>query len=91
MRRFSLLFPSVLAAILLLSFSTANAQEKMMALGSYDFYHYYEYQELTDYLHDIQEAFPNLTRLLSIYNTSVFRSQVYGTLKRILKNLNKYL
>ena len=58
---------SVSLALVSLSFlfTPLQAQERVLALGSYDFYHYYEYEELTSFLQDIHEAFPRLTTLES--------------------------
>ena len=53
-----------IALLALFIFSSAFSQtEKSMPLGKYDFYHYYTHDELTDYLKDINKAFPKLTEL----------------------------
>jgi cyclophilin family peptidyl-prolyl cis-trans isomerase len=36
------------------------------ALGKYDFWHYYEYAELTNYLHDMAKAYPGLAEVRSL-------------------------
>jgi murein tripeptide amidase MpaA len=43
------------------------------ALGDYDFRHYYEYQEMTDFLQDVHGAFPDLTRLESLAESDMGR------------------
>jgi len=63
----------VVLAIFLLPVPSLKAQEKVTALGTYDFYHYYEYQELTDFLTDINQAYPNLTRLESMAESQMGR------------------
>jgi murein tripeptide amidase MpaA len=35
-------------------------------LGKYDFYHYYSYEELTNFLKDMNQAFPDITELSSL-------------------------
>ena len=47
----------VLVVSLLVFLPPLLGQEKVSALGTYDFYHYFEYQELTRFLTDIHEAF----------------------------------
>ncbi len=64
---------NTLVAALLLPLSSAQAQEKVMALGTYDFHHYYEYQELTDFLTDMSEAHPALTRLEAMAESQMGR------------------
>ncbi|MFC1555021.1 M14 family metallopeptidase, partial [candidate division KSB1 bacterium] len=46
---------------------------KTTPLGKYDFYHYYAHDELTDYLQDIHEAFPELTELRSMCKSQMGR------------------
>ncbi len=58
---------------LLLPVSSLRGQDKVSALGTYDFYHYFEYQELTDFLTDISEAFPELTKLESMAESDMGR------------------
>lgn len=50
-----------------------QAQEKVSALGEYDFYHYFEYEELTSFLQDMHEAYPHLTRLESMAESQMGR------------------
>lgn len=58
-----------------LCFPSARAQDdRVLALGEYDFYHYYDYEELTSYLRDINETFPNLTELSTLYTTDMGRN-----------------
>ncbi|MFC2164909.1 hypothetical protein ACFLT2_07935, partial [Acidobacteriota bacterium] len=35
-------------------------EKKVVALGKYDFHHYYTYDELTNYLQDMVQAYPQL-------------------------------
>jgi murein tripeptide amidase MpaA len=67
-------FPScVLLLTVLLPVHAAQGQERVSALGTYDFYHYYDYQELTDFLSDVSAAFPDLTRLESMAESQMGR------------------
>ena len=50
-----------------------GADDKVSALGKYDFYHYFEYEELTNYLQDIHEAYPDLTELESMAESDMGR------------------
>ncbi|MFC1565064.1 M14 family metallopeptidase, partial [candidate division KSB1 bacterium] len=60
--------------LVLLVFTSAFAQsEKLMPLGKYDFYHYYTHDELTQYLKDINRAFPKLTELRSMCKSQMGR------------------
>ena len=43
------------------------------ALGRYDFRHYYDYNELTAFMTDIHEAYPELTTLTSLATTPMGR------------------
>jgi hypothetical protein len=58
---------------LLLIPSTFAQAEKIEPLGKYDFYHYYTYDELTQYLKDINKAFPKLTELRSMCKSDMGR------------------
>jgi murein tripeptide amidase MpaA len=65
-----------IAAVLLscwIPLPTLEAQEKVSALGEYDFYHYFEYDELTSFLQDMHEAYPQLTRLESMAESQMGR------------------
>ena len=53
----------VIIFIPLLFLSGKTKSEKVSVLGKYDFYHYYTYDELTRFLKDMHQAYPNLTRL----------------------------
>ena len=64
---------SVLLVPFLRPSPSLHAQDKVSPLGSYDFYHYYEYQELTDFLTEISEAFPDLTHLESMAESQMGR------------------
>ena len=60
---------------LFMIFSNVHAQDdRVLALGEYDFYHYYDYEELTSYLQDINDAFPNLTELSTLATSDMGRS-----------------
>jgi murein tripeptide amidase MpaA len=66
----------VLCAFLLLLLAYSSALEKskkVTALGKYDFYHYYEYDELTSFLKDVNKAYPNLTELKSLCKSQMGR------------------
>jgi len=43
------------------------------ALGKYDFWHYYEYSELTNYLHDMAKAYPGLAEVRSLCKSPLGR------------------
>ena len=56
------------------SFSSAQGKSKKVTpLGKYDFYHYYEYDELTNFLKDMNKAYPNLTELRSLNKSDMGR------------------
>ncbi|MFC1662240.1 M14 family metallopeptidase [Gemmatimonadota bacterium] len=63
---------SLLAAILI-PLSCLQAQEKAIALGTYDFQHYFEYEELTAFLSEINQAYPELTQLESMAESQMGR------------------
>jgi murein tripeptide amidase MpaA len=55
-------------------FTSIFAQtKKLTPLGKYDFYHYYTHDELTNYLKDINKAFPKLTELRSMCKSQMGR------------------
>jgi len=55
-------------------FTSAFGQtKKLTPLGKYDFYHYYTHDELTNYLKDINKAFPKLTELRSMCKSQMGR------------------
>jgi len=65
-----------LSFFILLHFSFFNSYgktEKISALGKYDFFHYYTYEELTSYLKDMNQAYPHLTELKSMCKSSMGR------------------
>ena len=68
---------SVIVSVLLihlLSITLIFAQtKKITPLGKYDFYHYYNHDELTNYLKDINKAFPKLTELRSMCKSQMGR------------------
>jgi cyclophilin family peptidyl-prolyl cis-trans isomerase len=43
------------------------------ALGKYDFWHYYDYAELTNYLHDLAKAYPNIAEVRSLCKSPMGR------------------
>jgi hypothetical protein len=47
--------------------------EKVNPSGKYDFYHYFEYDELTNFLKDMHEAFPELTEIRSLCKSDMGR------------------
>ncbi|KPK61749.1 MAG: hypothetical protein AMS21_09050 [Gemmatimonas sp. SG8_38_2] len=58
---------------LLVQVSTGALFGQERALGRYDFRHYYTYDELTAYLTDINEAYPELTTLTSLATSQMGR------------------
>ncbi|UCE42035.1 MAG: hypothetical protein JSV17_03405, partial [Candidatus Aminicenantes bacterium] len=65
-----------LGICLLMTFPLSSGQgksKKVTALGKYDFYHYYEYDELTNFLKDMHEAYPELTELRSLCKSDMGR------------------
>ena len=54
-------------------FLASGNTKKVSVLGKYDFYHYYTYEELSNYLKDINRAFPNLTELKSMCKSQMGR------------------
>jgi murein tripeptide amidase MpaA len=64
---------SCLLVSILIPFSGLRAQEKVVALGTYDFSHYFEYDELTAFLTDISEAYSELTQLESMAESQMGR------------------
>ena len=73
MRKGIILF---LGISLLVTFSVSSGQgksKKVTPLGKYDFYHYYEYDELTSFLKDMSTAYPELTELRSLCKSDMGR------------------
>lgn len=61
---------------LLFCFNLTSGQgksKKVTALGKYDFYHYYEYDELTSFLMDMHKAYPEFTELRSLCKSDMGR------------------
>jgi hypothetical protein len=56
-----------------ISFSGAEKTKKVVALGKYDFYHYFTYDELTNYLQDMHLAYPHKTELKSMCKSQMGR------------------
>ncbi len=61
----------VLLLIVVISAAPLCGQER--ALGRYDFQHYYLYDELTAFMADIHEAFPEFTEITSLATTPMGR------------------
>jgi hypothetical protein len=55
------------------AFSGPEKTQKVVALGKYDFYHYFTYDKLTNYLQDIHLAYPHLTELSSMCKSQMGR------------------
>ena len=55
------------------AFSGPGKTKKVVALGKYDFYHYFTYDELTNYLQDMHLAYPHLTELNSMCKSQMGR------------------
>ena len=53
--------------------SALDKTTKVKALNKYDFYHYYEYEELTNFLQDMHKAYPGLTELRSLNKSDMGR------------------
>jgi murein tripeptide amidase MpaA len=73
MRKGIILF---LGICLLAAFSLSSGQrksKKVTPLGKYDFYHYYEYDELTSFLKEMHEAYPELTEVRSLCKSDMGR------------------
>jgi len=73
MRKSSILtFCAIL--VMLAAHSPANtAVKNVKALGKYDFTHYFTYDELTAYLQDVHQAYPELTTLTSMCKSPMGR------------------
>lgn len=66
----------LVSLIILLHFPSSPADgktKKVQALGKYDFYHYYIYDELTNFLKDMNKAYPHLTELKSLCKSQMGR------------------
>jgi len=57
----------------LVSVHSSGKEKKSVALGKYDFHHYYAYEELTRYLQDIVHAYPHLAELKSLCKSRMGR------------------
>jgi hypothetical protein len=73
MRKRTVIFLSTILCVSILVFPISGKSKKVTALGKYDFYHYYEYEELTNFLRDMNKAFPNLTELRSLCTSDMGR------------------
>ncbi len=65
------LFVALLSSAL--AFRVPEKTKKIVALGKYDFFHYFTYDELTSYLQDMHRAYPNLTELQSMCKSQMDR------------------
>ncbi len=72
MRKLFVFICTCLICVLPLS-SAMGGGDKVTPLGKYDFYHYYDYEELTRYLKDINQAHPQLTSLTSLAKSDMGR------------------
>lgn len=63
----------ILVCLLTVPVSASGKAEKAAPLGKYDFYHYYTYEELTQFLKDMREAYPELTKLKSLCTSPMGR------------------
>ena len=63
MPRLSLLVTSVCFTASLLGPAPLQGQGGVTALDRFDFTHYYDYEEMTEFLQAVNEAFPDLTLL----------------------------
>jgi murein tripeptide amidase MpaA len=73
MRKGIIFFMSI-CIVMTFSFSSNQVNSKKVTpLGKYDFYHYYEYNELTSFLKDMNAAYPELTELRSLCKSDMGR------------------
>jgi hypothetical protein len=74
MMRRGIVFFSSICLMGAVAFSSAQTKvKKITPLGKYDFYHYYEYDELTNFLKDMNEAYPELTEIRSLCKSDMGR------------------
>jgi murein tripeptide amidase MpaA len=73
MRNKCLVSLSFCLLVCFLAYSAHGITKKVTPLGKYDFYHYYEYDELTNFLKDMHEAYPDLTDLRSLCRSDMER------------------
>jgi len=73
MRNKCIIFLSLCFLVCFLSHSAHGKTKKVTALGKHDFYHYYEYDELANFLKDMHEAYPDLTDLRSLCKSDMGR------------------
>lgn len=68
------IFLGVFVVFLCFSFTSGfEKTTKVKALNKYDFYHYYEYDELTNFLKDMNKAYPELTEIRSLCKSDMGR------------------
>jgi hypothetical protein len=73
MRKITLFLMFVVLLASAAAFSGSEKAKKVIALGKYDFYHYFTYDELTNYLQDMHLAYPHLTELNSMCKSQMGR------------------
>lgn len=73
MRKITKLWMCLYLLTCALAFSGPQKAKKIVALGKYDFYHYFTYDELTEYLRDMHNAYPHLTDLKSMCKSQMGR------------------
>jgi hypothetical protein len=66
MRKYAVLFVVILFFLAFFSAEGDGRQAVVKALGMYDFEHYYDYEELENFLKDMHESFPLLTEVKSL-------------------------
>lgn len=57
----------------LASVQSSGKEKKVVAFGKFDFHHYYTYDELTNFLQDIVQAYPQLAELKSLCKSQMGR------------------
>ncbi len=73
MRKITVCLMVVTLFVSVAAFSGPEKIKKVVALGKYDFYHYFSYDELTDYLQDMHKAYPHLTELNALGKSQMGR------------------
>ncbi|MGD9347523.1 MAG: M14 family metallopeptidase, partial [Candidatus Aminicenantes bacterium] len=73
MRKVTVCFIVMVLLVLAGAFGSPEKTKRVIALGKYDFYRYYAYNELTSYLQDMHAAYPQLTELQSMCKSQMGR------------------
>jgi len=73
MRKIFVLFLGILLVLPFVLGAGDGKVKQVKALEKYDFFHYYDYAELTNFLKDIHAAFPQLTELQSLCSSQMGR------------------